>query len=608
MNSVEFQSMGIRFSSPLFVRVSAGFMAAVPALAVLWFISLYGVNIPRWDQWDPDIAQMQTKSTAELTFADFWRQHNEHRIFIPRLVYFAIHAVANGNTIIEMFVGWIVVAITSLELLWLLTLTSSGDRLPPRNRFRAAVVGTWALMLTLLFSLSQAQNWLWGIGIVNFMPAMFTLAAIIAAANRSRYRWNTAALIVVFCSAATYSSGNGIVSWPLAGLVFAWSGSWQELRSKLLSASALACGCLLNIGIYLIGYVSPSHGTHNPYSGGLFQILKFFIVFIGNPFAEPLKSAPLLIPPLMGVALLIVFTICTIYLMLARRRNPQNEVCGNMIVWFAVAGYALCSAAIATTGRAGFGLAQALASRYVTFAIYLPIALIPLTAIVLRDMVLRNRISPGHARGLAGAGAALLILIQLLGLPRAISFARNWQRSGEREKAALLLLPVLSDDAQLISQFSPNPDSVVRFAPQLNARGYLYPPLIESRDASRLEVGGATSVVGAFLKTWQSTPDEIMCAGWASSFDGRRAASGVFITATDARGIPTIIGFGGMGATWRDVIPDFADTNLEGAGWGAKIPIDRLDVLSGAILLQAWVLDPDTGRAVRLKGSFRIAR
>lgn len=600
--------MRIRLSSASFARVAAALMAGVPALAVLWFITRFGVNIPRWDQWDPDMVQIQIKPATELTFSDFWNQHNEHRILLPRLIYLAIGAVANGNTVIEMLVGWLVVCITSLELLWLLGLTCDGRGPSPGNGFGTSIVGIWSLMLALLFSLSQAQNWLWGIGIVNFMPAMFTLAAIIAAANRSRHRWITAALIAIFCLAATLSAGNGIVSWPLSGVVFAWSSSWQELRSKLVAGGVLLCGCLLNIGVYLIGYETPSHGTHDPYSGGLLQIVQFFTVFIGNPFAEPLKSAPLLIPLLIGVVSLILFTACAVYWILAWRRSPRDEICGSMIIWFAVAGYALLSAAIATKGRAGFGLSQALASRYVTFAIYVPIALVPLAAIVLRDMVRRERLSLGNTRRLAATGGTLLILIQLLGFPRAISFALNWQRTGEREKAALLLLPVMTNDAQLVSQFRPNPDTVVRFAPQLNARGYLHPRLIDSRDASLLETDRAVSVQGALLKTWQSTPNEIMCAGWATSFDGRRASSGVFITATDARGTPTIIGFGGMGAIWKDVIPDFAGTNLEGAGWGAKIPIDRLDFLAGTITLQAWVLDPDTGRAVRLKGSFNITR
>ncbi len=393
----------------------------MPAIIPLWMILQFGTNVPVWDQWNPDMAGIFLKAHQhQLTFTDFVAQHNEHRILIPRLIYYVIDSFSHWNTVVEMTVGWGIVLLTSLEILWLLQLTLGplGGAEPIFSSQTRLLL--WALCNILIFSASQAHNWLWGIGLANFTPAFFTLAALVAAIHPRLTRGPRVVAVAVLCSAATWSSGNGLVSWPLAIVVLAWSESLPELKSKLPAFSGLFIVLAVNLALYFFHFQVPPHGVRDPYEAGPLRVAEFFTVFIGN-------------------------------------------------------------------------------------------------------------------------------------------------------------------------------------------LGLIHPHMIRDRNANGI-VSGAAFAKGEFVRVTRSDSDEITCVGWAVLPEAGKAASAVFITADDEKGEPIIIGFGGMGASWTGVIPSFQEPDLAGAGWAANIPLPRLATSVWPIQLRAWALDPETGRACRLEGSFQVSR
>src|SRR5438034_302428 len=91
------------------LRLLAFILAALPAAFALYLIFRFGTNMPFWDEWFPDMAGIYIKAHQhQLTFTDFAAQHNEHRILIPRLVYFVLNSLTRWNTIVEMVAGWCV--------------------------------------------------------------------------------------------------------------------------------------------------------------------------------------------------------------------------------------------------------------------------------------------------------------------------------------------------------------------------------------------------------------------------------------------------------------------------------------------------------------------
>ena len=63
---------------------------AVPALAMLFFIYSFGVNVLRGDDWDTVVPLLQKSMTGTLSPTDFFVQQNEHRIPIPKIFFFVL--------------------------------------------------------------------------------------------------------------------------------------------------------------------------------------------------------------------------------------------------------------------------------------------------------------------------------------------------------------------------------------------------------------------------------------------------------------------------------------------------------------------------------------
>src|SRR6476660_6013776 len=149
--------------------------AFLPAIFPLALILKYGVDFPFWDEWDPDIAGIYIKAHQhQLTFGDLVKQHNEHRILVPRLAYLALNSITHWNGIDELLFEWLMVCATSLGILWLCVHTLSPDR-----RVTGRVIFLWFVCNLLIFSPAGWENWLWGIGVENVMPMLLITAMLV---------------------------------------------------------------------------------------------------------------------------------------------------------------------------------------------------------------------------------------------------------------------------------------------------------------------------------------------------------------------------------------------------------------------------------------------
>jgi len=93
-------------------------LAALPAFLPISLISHDGVNMPFYDQWDPDIANVIIHAhQGKLTLWDFFVQHNEHRILVPKIVYAILDSFTGWNQFGEMTATFVIVCLTSLGIL-----------------------------------------------------------------------------------------------------------------------------------------------------------------------------------------------------------------------------------------------------------------------------------------------------------------------------------------------------------------------------------------------------------------------------------------------------------------------------------------------------------
>lgn len=600
-------------------------LAVSPAIMPIVLMVCYATNMPWWDEWDPDMAGMYIKAHQHrLTFADLAAQHNEHRVLLPRVLSLVVSTITHGNQFALMLCGWLVAGLTSVGILWLICRTIP-DATPPPARFSlpaSRILLLWFLCNLLVFSPVQWENWIWGMGLANLMPMLFVTAAIIVAGSHLK-PWPKVALVILLCSAATYSSGNGVLSWALAGMLLAWSGSFSELKSKIWVLNALGCAFILNVLLYFVGYTRPVHAVDHPYSGSIVQMIHFWLTFVGNPFASVTAYSPTLISTIAGASMLALLAAIKAYFVYVWRWRNDQVLCGRMLVWFAVAGYAVISGAMGALARIGFGVDLAITARYVSYSIYLPLALIPLTVLVCDDLR-RNFVSAGGT-GESDGGirpiiawlaahspaimAVAMIQFQLFSLHAVIAGCETWQYFIARARGALLLVNVLPDNPQLSTHVNAKGAVVVEQAPILNEMGYLHPPLIQSSNAALIQAPADAGVVrGKLEKIWKTAPGQIACSGWAIFPDRRRPADAVFLTYDNEKSQPIIFATAGPDVEREDLAKDLGDPSFGGGGWIAIFGADKLPANQQIITVRAWALDTQTGRTCKLDEVMTIGR
>jgi hypothetical protein len=74
----------------------------LPALWVGWLIYRYGVDTPWGDEWDTTRLLVEKMQAGTLGLGDFFAFHNEHRIFFPRVLTFALALFTHWNVRVEL--------------------------------------------------------------------------------------------------------------------------------------------------------------------------------------------------------------------------------------------------------------------------------------------------------------------------------------------------------------------------------------------------------------------------------------------------------------------------------------------------------------------------
>ena len=84
-----------------FAPASYAAALAIPAGVVLALVLRHGVNVPFWDQWEL-VGLLAAASDGTLTWAEIFRQHNEHRMVFPKIIMLALAALTGWNVVGEM--------------------------------------------------------------------------------------------------------------------------------------------------------------------------------------------------------------------------------------------------------------------------------------------------------------------------------------------------------------------------------------------------------------------------------------------------------------------------------------------------------------------------
>jgi hypothetical protein len=270
--------------------------------------------------------------------------------------------------------------------------------------------------------------------------------------------------------------------------------------------------------------------------------------------------------------------------------------------WLAFIGIALINCFLTTLGRVGFGIPAAMQSRYVSFAILLPIGLLFLAAQILGHWRLRQPVESGLRKCVLFGSLAFSAALALLLCFATIRVLRFWpvlQHERLSGKAILLLINILDEPGAIRRYLHPNP-AMKDWARALNRVDYLRPsPLRSSRIAEIARVA-PDQVAGVVQQLSRTASGDLIAAGWAILPWKNRVADSVLLTWEDELGDPLIFARVDVKKQRDDVVERLGDDGYRDCGWIISLPPDQIP--PGTRWIKAWALDAEDGHAFLIGG------
>ncbi len=557
-------------------------LALAPVCYTAIVIRAYGIDLPTWDEWNSALL-FEKLARGTLTLGDLFAQQNEYRQFVPNLIFLAAARLTKWDVRYEMFFSLLLVCLVAYNVYRLGELTLRCGHTDRLSLFAAACL--------LLFSPVQFDNWLQGQQLIYFMPAVcLTTGLQIIYANKLR-PWAKLLLCAALSTVATFSAANGVLLWALLPCAFVCTmpGSRSSYRRAWLVV--WLGGFVLCAVLYFHGYQKPA--AHPTLAFALLHPLAaivYHLSLLGGAFSFGHLSLAILAGALM----------LTLYaralLRGIRSAHADREETRRMLCWLTLGAYALLTACLITVGRAGFGVVQSLSSRYTTYTLFLPLALLYLAQFALNKKRVR------YARP-----AAVLCVLFLLHAPIYLLGIRRMSVMHVAQvhaKACVLLVNVMSDECQ--PHVYPDAARLRQFANTLDRLGYLRPPLLTSNRLRDIAAPAALPPTdyGTFTSLRRNGTDEYTATGYAMLPATGAPADAVLLAREGAEREPIVFAVAEM-ETNRDFVSALLRRGIYGdVRWRRAFSARDLPISTAAIT--AWAFDASTGKAYRLAGEFHF--
>jgi hypothetical protein len=304
-------------------------------------------------------------------------QHNEYKLFfVDGLAWLQFTLMGHVDFRVLSVIGDGFVLLLA-GLLWKMFLPNEKDL---ATRLALFIPASW-----LLFQLQYWQTLNWSMaGLQNVPILVFSLGAInlLVKGTRSAF-WGAVVLFILSVAA----SGNGFLLIPVGLLILVLNRRYLRVVVWLLAAAGLIAAYAYRYNIW-----SAQTGPHSSVVTNFHPLAPAYVIaFIGSAASFPFKAGSFVLGALL----------CVFFFYLARkgyfRRNPLVSYC----VLF------LLLTAIGVAGiRSGFGISQALASRY---TIYSALLLVFAWFAIVEEFLQHRPVSFLHNNIFLGALAATVL-------------------------------------------------------------------------------------------------------------------------------------------------------------------------------------------------------
>lgn len=319
--------------------------ALIPTAVLLWtargVVENYSA-VPFMDYWENFYWWRRLVEDGHLPAAYFFSQHNEHRIPLPRLIYFADIKWFAGTQVLNLSV------IAAIQLAAVAMFVTAARRATLRWQGALALI----LSVSLMLWAAPWENLIWGfqvqfVGV--YAAGAWAILLFCLSSDGGRLRWALMSLAILVMAVATYSMANGV----FAGIAMVLTGVIARRGWRPVALAAAATAVLL--ATYLHGYYSVPQPA--PEQDGLvLRFISYLLTYLGNIWA--LARAGWGLPAgAIGVLLTAGMMLLTWF---GRIRDPARVAMLGIVLFVGM------SACVTSLGRLGYGPEQALSSRYQT--------------------------------------------------------------------------------------------------------------------------------------------------------------------------------------------------------------------------------------------------
>jgi hypothetical protein len=250
--------------------------ASLAPILYLIFIDRYATNSFYGDDWSA-APLIHSALSDHLSLSQLWAQYNESRLFLQKIIYVLFGRIDRFDLRSVIFFS-AALLIASYAVLLALFRQYLGNRLTP---IPVLVIGlTW-------FSLAGIENSLWAAQVGWYLTVFFFVVMLFAlqVPHNRRTLWFVVAVIAAL--AASLSTVQGFLCWPLGAIGILWSQPW--VRRTARETAVWFGATIVSVVLYFPGYdlnntgclqpaaCSPSVALHHPLTA-----LGFFFTLIGN--------------------------------------------------------------------------------------------------------------------------------------------------------------------------------------------------------------------------------------------------------------------------------------------------------------------------------------
>lgn len=393
------------------VRVVSYLLIFLPVAIAFFYVNRFGVTAVYRDQWEM-VVKFRHLTSGGFDLAELWEPHNAHRFFFPRLAMLALGSLTRWNNVAEMYLILVCLLVT-LGCLLLAFGVSPGAR-----------AALFVPVAFLVFNLGRHKNLLWGYQITFAFTQVFGVLTLFLLYLFGRSSSGKLLFLAALVSGALTagSSIQGLLVWPV-GLLQMLISPVQRFRKWVLAGTWALTGTAIWI-FYFVDYQRSGDVSSSLLAQAASPVAGFrhFLTLIGRSLFYSQRRELVLI---FG-ALLLLFAAWSLFLVYRSNRL------GGYSFWIGLMLLSLAILASITVGRSGNGIANAMASRYVTFSILFTASVYGMLAKLALENGLRSATVP----------FGVLLAVVMLSMPGSYKngLAEGRITKDSREEAATILL------------------------------------------------------------------------------------------------------------------------------------------------------------------------